>query len=198
MASLKFPHFVPIRGRLTGVGVLPTLPQSRYRLQATSHGCKGIHSQDRDREPNRPVYEGLGAVSTMRLLRSRSADSPVVRREEPDHSERARRRRGAPEHQGLCELAHHSAALRKGPVRRWCRHPDGDVRERRTAGSAQTGPGRLSDSPPRRLIVAITGASGAIYGIRLLEHLRASRTVETHLLLSPAGVLNVFQELGRK
>jgi 4-hydroxy-3-polyprenylbenzoate decarboxylase len=56
----------------------------------------------------------------------------------------------------------------------------------------------LSDSPPRRLIVAITGASGAIFGVRLLEHLRASRAVETHLLISPAGVLNVFQELGRK
>jgi len=53
-------------------------------------------------------------------------------------------------------------------------------------------------APPRRLIVAITGASGAVYGVRLLEHLRASRAVETHLLLSSAGVLNVFQELGRK
>jgi 4-hydroxy-3-polyprenylbenzoate decarboxylase len=55
----------------------------------------------------------------------------------------------------------------------------------------------LSDPSPRRLIVAITGASGAIYGVRLLEHLRALRAVESHLLLSPAGVLNVFQELGR-
>ena len=56
----------------------------------------------------------------------------------------------------------------------------------------------MSDSVPRRLIVAITGASGAIYGVRLLEHLRALRAVETHLLLSPAGVLNVHQELGQK
>jgi 4-hydroxy-3-polyprenylbenzoate decarboxylase len=50
----------------------------------------------------------------------------------------------------------------------------------------------------QRLIVAITGASGAIYGVRLLEHLRALGTVETHLLLSPAGVLNAHQELGLK
>jgi 4-hydroxy-3-polyprenylbenzoate decarboxylase len=50
----------------------------------------------------------------------------------------------------------------------------------------------------QRLIVAITGASGAIYGLRLLQHLRALGTVETHLLLSPAGVLNVHQELGLK
>jgi 4-hydroxy-3-polyprenylbenzoate decarboxylase len=47
-------------------------------------------------------------------------------------------------------------------------------------------------------VVAITGASGAIYGVRLLEHQRALHAVETHLVLSPAGVLNVFQELERK
>jgi flavin prenyltransferase len=47
----------------------------------------------------------------------------------------------------------------------------------------------------RRLIVAITGASGAIYGTRLLGHLR-SAGVETHLVLSSAGVLNAHHELG--
>lgn len=56
----------------------------------------------------------------------------------------------------------------------------------------------MSNAAPRRLVVAITGASGAIYGVRLLEHLRALRSVETHLVLSAAGVLNAFQELGRK
>lgn len=50
----------------------------------------------------------------------------------------------------------------------------------------------------QRLIVAITGASGAIYGVRLLQHLRAAGGVETHLLLSNAGVLNAHQELGMK
>ena len=47
----------------------------------------------------------------------------------------------------------------------------------------------------RRLIVAITGASGSIYGTRLLSHLRSAR-VETHLVLSSAGVLNAHHELG--
>ena len=47
----------------------------------------------------------------------------------------------------------------------------------------------------RRLIVAITGASGAVYGVRLLERLREAG-VETHLLVSSAGVLNLHQELG--
>ena len=50
----------------------------------------------------------------------------------------------------------------------------------------------------RRLIVAITGATGAIYGVQLLRHLQAHRTIETHLLLSAAGVLNVHQELDLK
>ena len=50
----------------------------------------------------------------------------------------------------------------------------------------------------RRLIVAITGASGAIYGVRLLQRLREVGGTETHLLLSAAGVLNVHQELDLK
>ncbi len=47
----------------------------------------------------------------------------------------------------------------------------------------------------RRLIVAITGASGAAYGVQLLRRLRDAGGVETHLLLSAAGVLNAYQEL---
>jgi 4-hydroxy-3-polyprenylbenzoate decarboxylase len=49
----------------------------------------------------------------------------------------------------------------------------------------------------RRLIVAITGASGAVYGVRLLELVRELGGVETHLLVSPAGWMNVEQELRR-
>lgn len=49
-----------------------------------------------------------------------------------------------------------------------------------------------------RLIVAITGASGAIYGVRLLQQLRALGAIETHLLISAAGVLTAHQELGLK
>jgi flavin prenyltransferase len=49
---------------------------------------------------------------------------------------------------------------------------------------------------PRRLIVAMTGASGSVYGIRILERLRDIGGWETHLVVSEAGVLNAFQEYG--
>lgn len=39
----------------------------------------------------------------------------------------------------------------------------------------------------RRLLVAITGASGAVYGLRLLQALQTVPAVETHLVVSDAG-----------
>ncbi|WP_042882673.1 UbiX family flavin prenyltransferase [Cupriavidus necator] len=53
----------------------------------------------------------------------------------------------------------------------------------------------VTGGTPQRLIVAITGATGAIYGVRLLQVLRAAPGVETHLLISPAGVMNLQHEL---
>ncbi len=52
--------------------------------------------------------------------------------------------------------------------------------------------------PRRRVIVAVTGASGTLYGTRLLAHLRASGQVETHVVVSQAGALNAHHELGLK
>jgi flavin prenyltransferase len=46
-----------------------------------------------------------------------------------------------------------------------------------------------------RLVVGITGATGAIYGLRLLERARAME-VETHLVVTPSGVINAHHELG--
>ncbi|SDX93543.1 4-hydroxy-3-polyprenylbenzoate decarboxylase [Collimonas sp. OK242] len=58
-------------------------------------------------------------------------------------------------------------------------------------------PSRPADAalPPRRLIVGITGATGVIYGVRLLQLLREIPGVESHLMISDAGVLNLHQEL---
>lgn len=50
---------------------------------------------------------------------------------------------------------------------------------------------------PPRLIVGISGASGAIYGVRLLELLREAR-VETHLVISRSGEVTIAHELDRK
>ena len=48
-------------------------------------------------------------------------------------------------------------------------------------------------SQPRRLIVAITGASGSIFGVRLLEKLRAT-DIETHLVMSRWGARTLVHE----
>lgn len=50
----------------------------------------------------------------------------------------------------------------------------------------------------KRLIVAITGATGAAYGVQLLQALRRQRGWESHLVLSEAGALTAWQELGLK
>jgi 4-hydroxy-3-polyprenylbenzoate decarboxylase len=46
----------------------------------------------------------------------------------------------------------------------------------------------------QRLIVAISGASGSIYGVRLLQVLQRDSQVETHLILSPSARLTLVQE----
>jgi len=46
-----------------------------------------------------------------------------------------------------------------------------------------------------RVIVGLTGASGAVYGVRLLQRLQALGA-QTHLVCTPAGLLNVHHELG--
>jgi flavin prenyltransferase len=49
-------------------------------------------------------------------------------------------------------------------------------------------------SHPRRLIVGITGASGAIYGVRLLKLLQTT-DIETHLVMSRSARITLTQEM---
>ncbi|MES2318427.1 MAG: UbiX family flavin prenyltransferase [Pseudomonadota bacterium] len=54
----------------------------------------------------------------------------------------------------------------------------------------------MPDHPARRLVVAITGATGAVYGVRLLQQLSGTPGIETHLVVSDAAVLTLHQETG--
>ncbi len=47
------------------------------------------------------------------------------------------------------------------------------------------------------IVVGITGASGSIYGIRLLEKLRARPEVNVHLVLSRSGERTAYLETGK-
>jgi 4-hydroxy-3-polyprenylbenzoate decarboxylase len=49
-----------------------------------------------------------------------------------------------------------------------------------------------------KLVVGVSGASGAIYGVRLLEKLRLQSGVEIHLILSRPGEKTLFLETGKK
>jgi flavin prenyltransferase len=51
----------------------------------------------------------------------------------------------------------------------------------------------VSETGMKRIVVGITGASGAVYGIRLLELLRACK-VETHLIVSRAAQMTLAYE----
>lgn len=55
----------------------------------------------------------------------------------------------------------------------------------------------MNATTPRRLIVGISGASGIIYGVRLLEALRAVE-VETHLVMTKAAQITLAHEMSLK
>ena len=50
---------------------------------------------------------------------------------------------------------------------------------------------------PQRLVVGISGASGAILAVRLLEVLAQRGGIETHLVVSPAARMTIRDETGR-
>lgn len=47
----------------------------------------------------------------------------------------------------------------------------------------------------KRLVIAMTGATGAIYGVRMLQVLKELPEWETHLVISAAGLVNLKYEL---
>ncbi len=57
---------------------------------------------------------------------------------------------------------------------------------------------KATAAPAKRLVVGITGATGAVYGVGLLKALRAARGWESHLVLTDAGALNAWHEMKLK
>jgi 4-hydroxy-3-polyprenylbenzoate decarboxylase len=49
-----------------------------------------------------------------------------------------------------------------------------------------------------KIVVGISGASGSIYGLRLLQKLRARQELEIHLVVSRSGEKTLFLETGKK
>ncbi|MGR9044190.1 MAG: UbiX family flavin prenyltransferase [Gammaproteobacteria bacterium] len=47
----------------------------------------------------------------------------------------------------------------------------------------------------KRLVIGITGATGAVYGVRLLQVMQSRAEWETHLVISSAGLINLKHEL---
>ena len=54
----------------------------------------------------------------------------------------------------------------------------------------------MSANPPRRLVIGISGASGTVYGIRMLELLQGT-DIETHLVMSKAAEMTLAYETDR-
>ncbi len=50
----------------------------------------------------------------------------------------------------------------------------------------------------KRLVIAMTGATGAIYGVRMLQVLQPMTEWETHFVISEAGLMNLKYELDLK
>lgn len=49
--------------------------------------------------------------------------------------------------------------------------------------------------PKKRLVIAITGATGAVYGVRMLQVLQQQPDWESHLVISKAGLVNLKYEM---
>jgi 4-hydroxy-3-polyprenylbenzoate decarboxylase len=51
----------------------------------------------------------------------------------------------------------------------------------------------MSNKSPRRLVIGISGASGTVYGIRMLEMLQKT-DIETHLVMSKSAEMTMDYE----
>src|SRR5207245_6985400 len=78
--------------------------------------------------------------------------------------------------------------------------PDPPGRRRGGAGAGEAcprAPPSRALSQPRRIVVGISGASGAIYGIRALEVIRQDRGIELHAVVSAGARATIEYETDR-
>jgi 4-hydroxy-3-polyprenylbenzoate decarboxylase len=68
------------------------------------------------------------------------------------------------------------------------------ILEHRTTGRVGRGTGLPYDVAMKRVVVGISGASGSIYAVRLLEALREDPGVEIHLVMSAAAKRTIAEE----
>jgi 4-hydroxy-3-polyprenylbenzoate decarboxylase len=69
-----------------------------------------------------------------------------------------------------------------------------------TAGGQQRevpGAGSAGAAAPRRVVIGLSGASGVVYGVRLLEVLKATGRAETHLIVSKGAAATLDYEMER-
>ena len=56
----------------------------------------------------------------------------------------------------------------------------------------------MSDEPMRRIVVGLSGASGAIYGVRMVEVLAGTPGIEVHLVISKGAAATIAYETDRR
>lgn len=84
----------------------------------------------------------------------------------------------------------------KKPEKAVAKTPLSTGRRKSVATLTKSPPASLRAPAQRRLVVGITGASGVIYGLRLLESLKGSG-IETHLVLTRAAEMTIAYETDR-
>lgn len=87
-------------------------------------------------------------------------------------------------------------AAAKKPEKAVAKPPLSTGRRKSVATLTKSPPASLRAPAQRRLVVGITGASGVIYGLRLLESLKGSG-IETHLVLTRAAEMTIAYETDR-
>lgn len=91
-----------------------------------------------------------------------------------------------------------NAAIENATARKECQYNPCGIHRQEELGDFVPNPEHAApEACSLRVVVGISGASGAIYGVRLLERLRARESVEIHLILTRSGEKTLYLETGK-